>query len=83
MKWFDRLIAVFYRPVPQTRSRGRFPRKPCSVCGKSLAMTSRGLWPHTCLLPESLCPAADVRPVPRGKGTAGSPDLASTALTGD
>lgn len=35
------------------------------------------------LLPESLFTAADVRPVPRGKGTAGSPDLASTALTGD
>ena len=43
-QWWDKHAV---RGQPNDRKR-RFPKKPCSVCGKQVAMTKKGLWPHQC-----------------------------------
>ena len=47
-QWWD-THAVRIHPNDSTR---RFPKKRCSVCGKQVAMTKKGLWPHKCTIRE-------------------------------
>ncbi len=42
--WLRSLISSPVPPVP----RRTYPREACPVCGKTVAMTSKGLWPYTC-----------------------------------